>query len=320
MGEFLTQIRERVQKGNPARIIFPENDARVLEAAAILKKEERVEPVTDIVIDESVAKELEQVLLKVRSRKVGTPDELKAEKAHELSRDPLMYGTYLLREKKVDALIAGAVRETRDVLRAALWLIGPAPGIKTISSSFYMIVPAFRGKGNEEVLTFADCGVVPNPSSEQLADIAIAAADARKFVAGDDPRVAFLSYSTKGSGGSGESIERVKKAIEVVRSKRSDIQVAQDELQVDAALIKNVAERKAPGDAVAGNANVLVFPDLNAANIAYKLVERLVPGAKAIGPVLHGLPRDMIVHDLSRGASVEDIVHSALIAAVRSRH
>jgi phosphate acetyltransferase len=182
-----------------------------------------------------------------------------------------------------------------------------------------MVVPPFRGGEKEEVLTFADCGVVKHPTAEQLADIAIAAADARVFVVGDEPRVALLSYSTKGSGGdNGVSIPLVREAGAIVRAKRPDIKI-EDELQADAALIEAISERKVGRKNAIGHgkANVLVFPSLDAGNIAYKLVERLVPGAKAIGPIGQGFAKP--INDLSRGASVEDIVHSALIAAAQAK-
>ena len=336
MSEFLSSIDARAKEGGPRRIILTEgHDPRVLEAALRLKEAGLVEPImvheqgadtsrmdagglTRIEIEDSVANDLEKLLLELRAHKVGTPGELSPEKAHQMSRDPLMYGMYLLRIGKADGLVAGADNTTKNVLRATRFLIGMAPGINTISSSFYMVVPPFRGGDKEEVLTFADCGVVPEPTAEQLADIAIAAADAREFVVGDIPQVAFLSYSTKESGGKEGSIQRVREAIAIIQKKRPDIRVAKDELQGDAALISAVAERKAPGDDVAGKANVLVFPSLDAANIAYKLVERLAPGAKAIGPVLHGLPNHTVVHDLSRGIDADGIVRSATIAAVRS--
>jgi len=318
MSSFLEDIRVRVAAGKRKKIIFPEDDARVFEAAAQLEKEGLIDPVTQIHIDETVAQELEGVLMQVRAHKSGTPDELSEANAQELSHNSLMYSMYLLRKGEVDALVAGAVHTTRDVLRAALWLIGVAPGVKTISSSFYMLVPPFRGGSTDDVLTFADCGVVPDPTVEQLSDIAIGAADARAQIIGDEPRLALLSYSTKGSGGTDASIQKVRAAIALIRKKRPDISIAQDELQVDAALISDIAERKAPGDPIAGKANILIFPDLNAANIAYKLVERLVPGARAIGPILHGLVPGKIVHDLSRGSTTEDIVTSALVAALRA--
>jgi phosphate acetyltransferase len=213
---------------------------------------------------------------------------------------------------EADASVAGAVRTTGDVLRAALWLIGPAPGVKTVSSSFYMVVPPFRD-GAEETLTFTDCAVVPAPTAEQLADIAIAAADDRRAIVGDEPRVAMLSFSTRASG-AGPSVELVQQATALVRSRRGDLAV-DGELQGDAALIRQVAERKAKGSAVAGTANVLVFPSLDAGNIAYKLVQRLAH-ASAIGPIIQGLAKPC--SDLSRGAVPDDIINVAAITALQA--
>lgn len=325
MATFLERVKERANSlPEKPKIIFPEaRDPRVVEAALRLKEEGLGNPImihaegaaaeglTHVAIDEAKADELARLLVELRGRK-GMPEE----EAKRLSRDPLIYGMYLLRTGEADALVAGAVRTTSDVLRSSLWLVEKEEGIKTISSSFYMLVPPFRG-GSEEVITFADCGVVETPTSEQLADIAIAAADARKFIVGDEPRLAFLSFSTKGSGGTSESVARVREAISLVQKRRPDILLAEHELQGDAALIDTVAERKAPGSAVAGTANVLIFPSLDAANIAYKLVERLTPGAQALGPILHGFKNP--VHDLSRGATSDDIFRSASIAGIRSK-
>lgn len=265
---------------------------------------------TRVGVDEIRAAELEKLLLELRGKKGLSPEE-----ARTLARDPLIYAMYLLRIGEADALVAGAVHPTADVVRAGLWLTEKAPGIESISSSFYMLVPPFRGGEKEEVLTFADCGVIPEPTSGQLADIAIAAADARRFVVGDQPVVAFLSYSTKGSGGDGTSPSRVREAISMVKARRPDIILIDDESQGDAVLKAAVGLRKGLPEEIAGKANVLVFPSLDAGNIAYKLVETLVPGAKAIGPILHGFSKP--INDLSRGASVEDIKHSATIAALQ---
>lgn len=240
------------------------------------------------------------------------------EKAVELSRDPLVYGMYLLRLGEADALVAGAVKKTTDVVRPGLWLIEKDSGINTVSSAFYMIVPPFRGGNEPEVITFADCGIVEMPTAEQLADIAISAAEERKRVVGDEPKVAFLSFSTMGSGGSGDTITRLRTAIKLVRERRPDIAVAEHELQGDAALIEEIAHRKVPGSAVAGKANVLIFSTLGEGNIAYKLVQHL-GRAQAIGPIVHGFKPETTIHDTSRGASADDIYHSAVIANIRSK-
>ncbi|MDP9249679.1 MAG: phosphate acyltransferase [bacterium] len=337
MNPFLHNLRIRATDGYIRKIILTETeDERVLEAAQILagktSSKKIAEPVfvgraedaskmkalgfSYIEMEEGRANTIEKLLLELRSSKIGTKDELTPEMAHSLAHDPLMYGMYLLREGEGDGLVAGAGRTSADVLRAGLWLVGKAPGIRTVSSSFYMIVPPFRGTDTPEVLTFSDCAVVPEPTSEQLADIAVAASDARSLIVGDEPRVALLSYSTKGSGGSGKSVATVRDALELIRKRKPEL-VVDGEIQADVALVKSISDRKAPGNLIDGGANVLIFPTLNAANIAYKLVAALLPGTVALGPILQGMNKP--ISDLSRGVRVEDIVNIVSIVASQAK-
>ncbi|MCH5162595.1 MAG: phosphate acetyltransferase [Clostridiales bacterium] len=233
--------------------------------------------------------------------------------ARKLAKNPLYLGVLLVKNGDADGMVAGSINATGDVLRPALQIIKTAPGIKTVSSCFIMVMDKDSKYGDNGVLVFGDCAVNPDPTAEQLADIAVASAASAKAIAGISPRVALLSYSTKGSA-KGDLVDKVINALDIVKQSHPDLQI-DGELQADAALVPTVADLKAPGSTVAGKANVLIFPDLQAGNIGYKLVQRLA-GAEAIGPICQGF--NMPVNDLSRGCSSEDVVNVVAMTALQS--
>ena len=249
------------------------------------------------------------LLYELRKAKGMTP-----EQATELvTKNPLYYGAVMLKAGDADGMVAGAINSTGNVLRPALQIIKTAPGIKVVSSCFIMELPDPKW-GDNGVMIFGDCAVIPNPTAEELAAIAIASAASGKQLVDINPRVAMLSFSTKGSA-KHENVTKVQEATKLAHELAPDLQL-DGELQADAALVESVGQLTSPGSTVAGHANVLVFPDLQAGNIGYKLVQRLA-GAEAIGPIIQGLAKP--VSDLSRGCSVDDIVSVVSITAVKAQ-
>ena len=235
------------------------------------------------------------------------------EKAEKIVRDPLYYGTMMVKLGYVDGMVSGAVHTTGDLLRPGLQIVKTAPGVSVVSSFFIMMVPDCKF-GEEGMLVFSDCAVNPNPNADQLASIAIATAETAKKLCGLEPKVAMLSFSTMGSADH-ELVEKVRKATEIAKQKRPDLLI-DGELQLDAAIVQKVADQKASGSKVAGKANVLVFPDLQAGNIGYKLVQRFAK-AEAIGPICQGFAKP--INDLSRGCNSDDIVNVVAVTAVQAQ-
>ncbi len=235
------------------------------------------------------------------------------EQALAAVEDPLYFASLMVATGAADASVGGAVRTTADTVRAALHCIGPAPGLRTVSSAFIMVHPDPRW-GDDGVMVFADCAVLPDPDSVQLAEIALSAAATFRSIVGGEPKVALLSFSTKGSA-KHPLVDKVTSARAELEARGVDF-LFDGDLQLDAALLPGVGEKKAPGSAVAGQANVLVFPDLNAGNITYKAVERL-GGARALGPLMQGLAKP--ANDLSRGCSAGDIMQTSYLSLLQAK-
>lgn len=326
----IEQIKRRAAAAKK-HVVLPEGcDARVVEAASILAREgivkvtllgssdqiegARAQSGADLagvnLVDPATSPDREryaELLYELRKSKGMTLDQ-----ARETLLDIMYYGTVMVKAGDADGLVAGAQCTTADTLRPGLQIIKTAPGVSTVSSSFLMILPN-KEYGDDGVMMFADCAINIDPTPAQLADIAIASAQTGIDVAGISPRVAMLSYSTKGSG-KGEWVDAVVEATALVRKNAPDLQV-DGELQADAALVASVGQLKSPGSTVAGHANVLVFPNIQAGNIGYKLVQRLA-GAEAVGPICQGFAQP--VNDLSRGCCVEDVVNVTAITALQA--
>ncbi len=324
----LDEIMQRA-KNNLKRIVLPEGtEIRTLKAADIILGEKaakliligNAEEIHRIAVENELKnigeativdpetypemKKYSDLLFDIRKSKGMTPEE-----AEKLAKDPLYLACLMIKNGDADGELAGAQNTTGNVLRPAFQIVKTKPGIKIVSGALLMFTPA-EEYGEKGLFVFADCAVNPNPNAEELASIAVSTAETAKQIAGFEPKVAMLSFSTKGSA-QHELVDKVVEATRIAIEMAPGLMI-DGEMQADAALVETVGKSKAPGSPVAGEANVLVFPDLQSGNIAYKLVERL-SGAKAIGPVLQGIAAP--INDLSRGCSVEDIVRMITITA-----
>ena len=330
---FIEKIYDRARKVKK-RILLPEGEEiRVLKAVAQIQERRICLPVVlgnpdkifklskgegiDLkgaeVVNYKECKNLDkyiELFCEIRKHK-----KLKKDEAGKLiTQNPVYYSALAVRAGDFDGFVAGAAITTRDVAKAAIYCIGPREGISTISSSSVIILPD-KNLGSNGVFIFADAGIVPDPTDEQLCDIAISTVDTARMLLDDEPKVAMLSYSTKGSGGSGASVKKVQAATEFIVRKMPDLLI-DGEIQVDCAVVPKIAKRKDPKTKIKGRANVFIFPNLDSGNIAYKIVERLAK-ARAIGPLLQGLKKP--VSDLSRGCDSQDIVDAVAITAIRAQ-
>ena len=333
MMEAIETLREKAKKSS-AKIVLPESgETRTIQAAAYISREKIAKTILlgnagniekALLENNADMKEIEIIDIKnsaLLDKYIDIFYELRKHKGiskddarDTVSGSTVYFGALMVRDGLADGFVAGAANTTRDVARAAIWCVGLDENIMTMSSSFIMLMPD-KSFGADGVFVFADCGIVPYPSPEQLANIAVASSDLINVIFGAEPRVAMLSFSTKGSGKIPET-EKLIKAIEIAKKTRPGL-IIDGELQADAALIPEIATMKAPQSPLKGQANVLIFPNLEAGNISYKLTQRLAK-ARALGPLLHGLKAPC--SDLSRGCSWEDIVDIVAVTVLRHAH
>ncbi len=322
--DIISELRAKA-KNLEGRIVLPESlDTRTLQAADIVMRE----GFADIILvgdPQAIHSRAEILDLDISQATIYNPADFKEidkfadyyyerrrekgvnrEQAGQVVKNELFFGALLVKFGYADGMVAGAENTTADVMRAALQVVGVTEGVKTVSSCFIMVVLDYLCQ--DRVYFFADCAVVPDPNAEQLVDIAISTASTRRAILGDDPKVALLSFSTRGSA-KHEKVEKVQLAKKILSDRKVDFDF-DGELQLDAAIVPHIAKMKAPDSKVAGDANTLIFPDLQSGNIGYKLVQRFAK-AEAIGPIIQGLASP--VCDLSRGSSREDIVNTCVL-------
>jgi phosphate acetyltransferase len=322
MAKIINEIKAKAKQFKKHIVLPDAMDERAIQAARIIL-DEQIAYISLIGNEAAIRTKAQQVGVGLEKIHIVDPDTsetlsdfthiffnlrkskgIQFEQAQQTMKHPLFFGAMMVREGMADGSVAGSISTTGDVIRAGIQIVGMPEGITVVSSFFLMVFP-------HTIYSYADCGVVPDPTAEQLADIAISTAENHRTLTGEEPRVAMLSFSTKGSA-SHPSVEKVQKATSIAKQKKPDL-IIDGELQLDAAIVPSVCAKKSPGSPVAGTANVLVFPDLNAGNIGYKLTQRLA-GAEAYGPIIQGLKKPC--YDLSRGCSVNDIVTMVAINSV----
>ena len=318
---FLEKIKEKAAALNKRIVLCEGEDSRVVKAASdavkqkiarivLLGNPEEIKKANPD-IDLSGVDIVDPATSEKRSEYAGMTEE----EAEKLSYDNTYFGVLMLKAGDVDGLVSGACHSTANTLRPGLQIVKAAPGVPLVSSYFLMIAPACGNQYCEDgAFIYSDCGLNENPTSEQLADIAIISAKTAEKIAGLDPKVAMLSFSTKGSAKHAD-IDKVTAALKLAKEKAPELMI-DGELQLDAAIVPSVAKSKAPGSKVAGHANVLIFPDLDAGNIGYKLTERL-GGFQAVGPLCQGFAKP--INDLSRGCKAEDVVAAVAITALQTQ-